>query len=340
MDDGEKVFVAQKKLLHVFLMIDGQSSREYQRNLILSLAIWEHLRSTNHPVWSMFSSNACAFNEEAGEICFSVLARGVAKNGTRSDIQKISKWFRLINTKVAIAHDVGEDICGQDFQHREKFSSQVDEKGEDVQATSAFFLRMIRNLKAGRHTHYDSTVGAVDDADGTRVMVKPVLLEDLSKNTRKSHQKAVEVLRRGLGQFWVMEHKDIWPASVPRTLTDSEDEEERPRPRGRPRLAGAPDQKSNPRKRPAADIRTQWMGRLLRIPSRELGDEWAIEQFGEHKSHHTFFHARIVKTGRDRSIVVCQFINSPETVETTIDDVPGWLVDVDDEGQAKDGLAD
>jgi hypothetical protein len=56
-------------------------SREYQRALTASIHLWEWMRETNHPGWQIFCQNASSFNEESGEIAFSVLARDIASSG-------------------------------------------------------------------------------------------------------------------------------------------------------------------------------------------------------------------------------------------------------------------
>ena len=104
MDDGERVIVYQLRLLKVFLVLDNKQCKEYQRALSMSIVLWFRMRAHNHPAWQIFKNNASAFNEESGEICFSVLARGIAiaSSGIRSDCKAVSRKFCLIKSSVAV----------------------------------------------------------------------------------------------------------------------------------------------------------------------------------------------------------------------------------------------
>jgi Tfp pilus assembly protein PilW len=62
----------------------------------MSINLWEWMRVNDHAGWQVFRQNASAFNEESGEIAFSVLARDIASSGIRSDAKTVSRKFGLI----------------------------------------------------------------------------------------------------------------------------------------------------------------------------------------------------------------------------------------------------
>ena len=62
-----------------------------------------HYEAVNHPCWQLFKQNASAFNEEAGEIALSVLARDIARGGVRGDLKKISRTFSPVKAKSELA---------------------------------------------------------------------------------------------------------------------------------------------------------------------------------------------------------------------------------------------
>ena len=166
LDDGNTVLEMQHRLLTIFLLLDGPQAREYQRALSTSVHLWEWMRSTGHPAWSIFANNASAFNEESGEICFSVLARELAGSGIRSDCDAVSRKFALIKSKIKISQDLNVDLCGDDFSSRDH--CRVDRRSEEVQAATSFFKRMIRALSNKSHRHYGPDCGVLDQKDRRR----------------------------------------------------------------------------------------------------------------------------------------------------------------------------
>ena len=90
MDNGRTVLTCMIRLLKVFLCLNGRSAQEYISALIMSIVGWIRHKDADSVIWKMFCDNASMFNEESGEVCFSVLARGVAKGGVRTSCTKVS----------------------------------------------------------------------------------------------------------------------------------------------------------------------------------------------------------------------------------------------------------
>ena len=151
LDDGEEILKKQCMLLRMFLVLNESNCREYQRALSTSISIWEWMKSINHPCWQLFKNNASAFNEESGEICFSVLAREISGSGVRSDCQAVSSKFRIIKTKIDVANDLKFELCGDDFASKKHKVIRAD--SDEVKTTAYFFQRTIRQIvsKAFRH---------------------------------------------------------------------------------------------------------------------------------------------------------------------------------------------
>ena len=60
-------------------------------------------------MWDVFKNNASVFNEESGEVVFSVLARDIASSGVRSDCEAVSRKFRIIKPKMVVAKGLNID---------------------------------------------------------------------------------------------------------------------------------------------------------------------------------------------------------------------------------------
>ena len=117
----------QALLLKVFMLIGGRQCSEYINALTASIMLWGHYEAVNRPCWQLFKQNASAFNEEAGEIALSVLARDIARGGVRGDLKKsvrlsassrlsrsllrtLASTLRVTTSVRATAHDVSPTI--------------------------------------------------------------------------------------------------------------------------------------------------------------------------------------------------------------------------------------
>ena len=89
------------------MLIGGRQCSEYINALTASIMLWGHYESVNHPCWQLFKQNASAFNEEAGEIDLSMLARDIARGGVRGDLKKVSQTFSLVKAKSELAQEFG-----------------------------------------------------------------------------------------------------------------------------------------------------------------------------------------------------------------------------------------
>lgn len=344
MDDGAIILKLQKKLLHVFLMLNNKSAHEYQRALTASIVIWSHLKDLQHPVWQMFASNASAFNEECGEICFSVLARGVAKNGARSDIKTIDRWFRLIRTKIQVAQELGIEVGGDDFKHLNRGRSTISKKSREVKATAAFFQRMIRTMKAGNYVHYDHRLGKPDQGGTIRPVVAATMLTPLDMKVGDLFKVVHSKLKGTMGTFWVYPHSDIWPAATPRTVSSSDDELVDP-PQSRRRAQGRGHAQPNRqneasgrrRKRPRSS-QSSLLGRVIGIPAREMGDRWAVHIYGEVDSRRAVHFGRVDRLDENSIHVHGKFLFTDERFKATVSQAKAGLVPVARESHVCDGV--
>ena len=292
-------------MLKLFMTLDGPSSREYQRALVTSLAMWTHHRKLNNSTWKMFKNNASAFNEEVGEICFSVLARGIASGGVRLKIDAVDERFKTIRSKIMVANDLDVDLIGEVLSEPSRHF--IDPEGEDVKATVAHFQRVIRNLKGGNHRHYDATLGHIDRDNKARATVPAKIVPKAHIRSSTKVTDLIDKTQRKLCTYFVFEHKDIWPAAQPQVEPLSEDEdaeisseiddelsedvnanlEKRGERQSIERrgIARANSQGSPKRMRLSGPQRTRaqavnLIGRKVAIPSWKFGVEWANETYG------------------------------------------------------------
>lgn len=349
LDDGNNVLEMQHRLLTIFLLLDGPQAREYQRALSTSVHLWEWMRSTGHPAWSIFANNASAFNEESGEICFSVLARELAGSGIRSDCDAVSRKFALIKSKIQISQDLNVDLCGDDFSSRDH--CRVGRRSEEVQAATSFFKRMIRALSNKSHRHYGPDCGVLDQKDrrrqAARKTVAAEVIPALKLAVGDQLRKVSETVEESHRAYWVYPHRDIWPAAAPSLPVSDDDfsdgagEAEKKTEKKTEKQSGEHEKESEsrPRKRQRTGDSTAagWIGRVVAVPAFCLGERWSIQAFGSKSARNAArLHGRLEKSTRRRHMD-CRFFHDNEYVlQLTFHQVSKYLVPQDEENNVRD----
>jgi len=141
MDSGELILHGQCMLLKVFLLIDCEGSREYQKALVCSITQWVLFKEQGHPCWQMFKNNASCFNEESGEISLSILARSISAGGAKVDLEQVRTIFCLLKSKVQLASDMNIDLHGNDVGGSQ--GHFIDPVGSEVVVTASYFWQSL-----------------------------------------------------------------------------------------------------------------------------------------------------------------------------------------------------
>ena len=312
MDDGDAVLRGQEHLLKVFMLIGGRGSNEYIRALTASILLWVHWKKINHPCWLLFLRNANAFNEESGEISFSALAHDLARGGIRGDVHSCNNTYRLIKTTTELADDINIELGCDDFGGN-KYRTVKHNAGE-VSATLEFFRGIIRRILAGRYRHYDKEFGVLTNQQAGEAR-PTVAFADVPKiMNRVGHllPDQVSEVWSDLQQYWVVDHKDIWPDSVPTVQENSSDEDvadgdHAPLTEIRSTTQQSPDpnrkRKANDRKHnqlnkqrkgssvDLSDIDERLNGRIVALPVWTMGEGWAKANF--RRPSKAVLHARL-----------------------------------------------
>ena len=349
MDDGKRVLSAMHKLLSVFLILDSPLSREYQRALTASIHLWEWMRETNHPGWQIFCQNASSFNEESGEIAFSVLARDIASSGIRSDVKSVSRKFGLIKAKIMVAKGMEVDLCGEGFSTHDH--CVILETSPDVAAAVAFFKRLVRNLLHSSHHHYGPGCGFLDAKDrrnaAPRRLVAAEVTPALSLKTASSRlDNVIAGLKVKFNQFWVYPHRDVWPAAQPEPLFDSTDgssgddsgaesassQSQRDRHRSKRRRPNEPSDDDGD-----SGDDDSYVGRVVACPSWVIGDRWSTERYGGKRARNKArLHGTLSASDRVGNFRCVFFNDRLPDLNLTVAQVQRYVVAVDDENRVQD----
>lgn len=209
MDQGRLVILGQAKLLKLFMLLRGRDTFEYEKALLASLLVWARNKEAKSFLWKMFKQNACAFNEEAGEVAFSVLARQVSKGGLRGDLESCDKAFKLSRVNIQVADDFNVDLCGDHMGESKRFTVETD--SDSVNATVAFFESAIRQILARRYQEYKSDYGKDRRIDGSRVTVLMTDVETKYQEDSKALLATAEgKLRAYINGASLTRYLDVW----------------------------------------------------------------------------------------------------------------------------------
>ena len=203
-----QVVHGQLRLLKIFLSIGGRSSSEYISALSLNLMILARHYKAKSVFWKMFSDNVSMFNEEAGEVSFSALAKGVAQGGLKKNVEQVSDHFVTMKCKMALAYELRFELNGTSVGDTRPY--KVKHNSEEVTATVAFFKRLIRQSLNRCRLQYDPRLSQLRGNAQQVLYVPPptrVYLVDSSQALEKALSKAVSFLQKGE----LSKHLDLWP---------------------------------------------------------------------------------------------------------------------------------
>lgn len=148
-----------KKLVQVLKMLmlfKGGKSCEYINCIILQLHLLDYNKNINSPTWQMFKNQFSVFNEESGEVSFSVLARTVLGHSMKSEVEHMSARYRQINRVREIDDAIMADggaVFKSDNNWRKKYTKESDM----VITVGEFMKSRIRDIAGGGATMYDGT---------------------------------------------------------------------------------------------------------------------------------------------------------------------------------------
>jgi hypothetical protein len=139
------------RLLKVFLCL---RSAVYEPALLLNMAILEYLKDKEHPVWTMFNNNLGAFNEEAGELSFSLLQRFTRKDTLKADFKHLDEKYKLISLFYECSKDFKAELSSDGFSADYLHAMEIKPDSDDVKAVGAHFNKILEDMQANRWVYY------------------------------------------------------------------------------------------------------------------------------------------------------------------------------------------
>jgi hypothetical protein len=213
LNDGVVAVKHLLRMLHLHLCLDHQSrGGAYTQSIIMQLLIVLHQKAHNLPQWRILKTSLSTFNEEAGEITFSQLARCVVGDTQQRKLDHINQIYKLLH----IYGELEEEHLADTHPNKKAESSRrkIPKDCETVDAVAQFMKTKFREMKQkkflmydGKESSYKSRLSATRNMIAYKTKV-PFWVADpvafLRFNITKSCTKFFDT-------DWAGEYATIWP---------------------------------------------------------------------------------------------------------------------------------
>lgn len=142
-------------MLHYCRNAGATRGHPYPKIMLLFMLVLRHWRATRFCAYEMMKTNMSMFNEELGELTFSILARSVLGDHTRDDFDHMDRLFRLLKVYRDVKSDVVAD--NSNASNSLNWRHKINKVGDEVTSTQLFFKRIIRQMVAGTYQSYDGS---------------------------------------------------------------------------------------------------------------------------------------------------------------------------------------
>ena len=231
LDDGRQMLPAFARLFKLFLHFDATYANEYKKCMLLNMLIWNYNIGNDMPIWQMVSQNASVCNEEAGELAFSVLARTIGSNSSRTDIDLVNRHFILSKVKLEVAKDLNLDISDQEtIQVNSHYKIPVD--SPQVAIVAAHFHNVVVNLKHNFFHHYPTHPASRMYDFKNKVHADKHLISSKDEEVKEwflfncipKLKDLIEKTKKAMSGEWLSQFGEDWPIPAPDIADPSDDE--------------------------------------------------------------------------------------------------------------------
>jgi hypothetical protein len=220
---------AQIRLLGLFVTFGkvGSDKHDYPTALALNLKMIMWLRETGHPSFAVVIADPMTVNEEQGELCFSVLARGMKGNPSHGSVDQVSQQFMRTREQMKIGRDMGVDLGAEDFEGAVKNKGNtIDDLS--IKTAASHFQSVLRQLAAGTWRPKDPDINKSNQTRGVNALQFAEMLDKKLKKDPKlwevqvSEEDLQKIKRRAVsavtnkGHTWVgqPEHGALWAQAI------------------------------------------------------------------------------------------------------------------------------
>ena len=217
MGDYEKFKQLLFKMIKLTILT---KSHMYAKNLLLHahvLSFHDRKRTILH---KLMDADLSSFNEEPGEIAFSILNRLVLGDSMKSKFEHVNKIYKLISTYRNI-----NDILQTQLDNNVR-GGHVDIKldSKECKLMKLYLFSKLQTASSGTFTLYNGTKRSYlnkFEGDRNQVLSRNAIQIYSDDVTDQVNLKWEQVNKEILGTFWLDQYSSIWPegkASIPESV--------------------------------------------------------------------------------------------------------------------------
>jgi hypothetical protein len=213
LNDGLLLVNQLFKMLKLHLCLDMKSrGGAYSQSIVMQILVVLYQRKHKLPSWLMLKSQPTLFNEEAGEMTFSQLARSVVGDTQQRKFEHMNRLYKLLHIYGDVEIDTLADVKGSAIEACSR--KKINPKGDEVEAVTAFMKSRIREIRHQRLTEYDGkelswkhkvhALGNLKPLKAKEPFMNGDMMPILDLNIEKAQNKFMNT-------DWAGDYTDIWP---------------------------------------------------------------------------------------------------------------------------------
>ena len=127
---------------------------DYPKRILAHLLCMAYWTNIDHVTWRLLEGNVNLFNEEYGEMFFSILSRAVLGDHIKANFDHMDKIYKLL----PVYRDVKDEIQSETNPSSNSINWHytIPADSREVSATSFFFERTIRQIMSNSYKSYRS----------------------------------------------------------------------------------------------------------------------------------------------------------------------------------------
>ena len=137
-----RLFIASLLLRNIKIPYKG-TAHDYPKMQLSYLLLLEYWRVNKCVPWTMMKGNMNVFNEEYGEISFSILARCVLGDHIKSKFDHTRRLYRMLPAYRSVKQDILED---QKSSGSISWRRVIAVDSDEVTVTKIFFQNVIKQI--------------------------------------------------------------------------------------------------------------------------------------------------------------------------------------------------
>ena len=222
-DSGKLVLKKLVPMLKLLILLrGGKDSTEYIRCILVQLQLLKYHQQHDDALWTMFCNQFSVFNEESGEISFSILARTVLGHSNKSDLEHMNTMYRQIN-RVRQIDDSFQNDGGATFKSDKNWHKKFTSDSEMVTTIGQFVKARVREIAIGRFTQYDGKTTGYTNIEKAREHQIP-----FAKTTRfwkdsieQQFDHEMSKVKEWEGSNVGSKVVSVWPEILPGVMNDA-----------------------------------------------------------------------------------------------------------------------